>query len=58
MKIKKLLLSICMFCLAVLVMGGATVPAMQFGAQAMSLRTAGEYNALPAKVITMLTWTI
>ena len=46
MKIKKLLLSICMFCLAVLVMGGATVPAMQFGAQAMSLRTAGEYNAL------------
>lgn len=46
MKIKKLFLSICMICLAILVMGGATVPAMQFSAQAMAVRAAGEYNAL------------
>lgn len=46
MKIKKLFLSICMICLAILVMGGATVPAMQFSAQAMAVRAAGEYSSV------------
>lgn len=35
-----------MICLAILVMGGATVPAMQFSAQAMAVRAAGEYSSV------------
>ena len=40
MKLKNLLFSIAMVCLAVLVMVGATVPAMQFHAQALALNAA------------------
>ena len=44
MKIKKLLLSVCMICLALLVLAGATVPAMQFRAQAMAVRATSDNN--------------
>jgi len=46
MKIKKVLLSICMICLAVLVLAGATVPVMQFSAQAMVVRAASTDNSV------------
>ena len=46
MKIKKILLSICMICLAVLVLVGATVPVMQFSAQAMVVRAASTDNSV------------
>ena len=49
MKIKKLLLSVCMVCLALLVFGGATVPAMQFSAQALVVRAASDYSTLEPK---------
>lgn len=49
MKIKKLLLSVCMVCLALLVFGGATVPAMQFSTQALVVRAASDYSTLEPK---------
>ena len=44
MKIKNLFCSILMVCLAALVFCGASVPALQFHAQAMTVRTAGNGN--------------
>ena len=41
MKIKNLFYSFLLVCLALLVCGGATVPALQFQAQAAQLRVAG-----------------